>query len=76
MTPNKNKNKLFWAIINKFLACCHPTDSLKMPPTQNILWPLKRYNFFILILDIFFVFNVFLRISEKKEIPTHLENYE
>ena len=49
------------AILKKFFVCHHPTDSLKMPPTQNILWPFQRNNFLNSNFDIFtFIFNVFL----------------
>ena len=51
---------------------------LKIPPTQNILWPFQRNIFFILILAIFSLFLMsFKEISKKfKYLPTYLENYE
>ena len=43
------------------IVCHHPTDTLKMPPTQNILWPFQRNNFLNSNnRHFFFIFNVFL----------------
>ena len=40
-----NTHILFWIIHKKFIVRCHPNDSLKMPPIQNILRPFQRIFF-------------------------------
>ena len=48
------------AILKTMFVCCHTTDSLKMPPTKKYgCFATFQRNIFIIILDIFLIFNVF-----------------